>query len=109
MTHNLPFVCSMEDAEQIDARITAALVALFFKMEQETGINKHSLALFGLEAMIRGFEQVDTPATVNLLNATARMIELQKNLPALVEKRGKAMKTLLDKISLLETKPQGSA
>ena len=97
-----------EDDQMIN-QLEASMAQFLRAYSAATGINYWSLMLMAFDISHGALAHVDRPATVSLLDATAKMTRAKANPPALIDKRRKAMVRLLERGHFLSSEPRGTA
>ena len=104
-----PFELSESEAAAWQDPFERVLVEFLEQYAAASGIGVWSLALGSFDILIGAFRWLDTPATLELLDAIQRLHRLGQNTPPLIDRRRKAMETLLKAGSLARVPAQGSA
>lgn len=108
MSMEKPFELSQDD-DQMFNRFEESMAQFLMAYSAATGISYWSLMLMVFDIAHGTLAHVDRPATTAILEASATMCKTKKNTPYQVERRRKAMISLLERGYLLSSAPQGSA
>lgn len=97
-----------EDDQMIN-QLESSMAQFLMAYSAATGINYWSLMLMAFDITHGALAYADRPATIALLDATAKMTKAKGNPPALVDRRRKAMIRLLERGHFLSSETAGSA